>query len=82
MSYQIERIAGIEPASPTWKDGVMSHYTIFADNCEPNRNRTCNLHIRSVLLYPIELWVQMFGRLPLLSESRSLTVIVRDMKVI
>jgi|694.fasta_scaffold37114_12 hypothetical protein len=26
----VERIAGIEPASPTWKDGVISHYTIFA----------------------------------------------------
>jgi hypothetical protein len=73
MSYQIERIAGIEPASPTWKDGVMSHYTIFADNREPNRSRTCNLHIRSVLLYPIELWVQMrLGGLPVSRGSHTL----------
>ena len=28
---------------------------------EPNRSRTCNLHIRSVLLYPIELWVQIIA---------------------
>ena len=30
--------------------------------CTPNRNRTYNLRIRSALLYPIELWVQLSGR--------------------
>ena len=29
--------------------------------CEPNRNRTCNLRIRSALLYPVELWVLLFN---------------------
>ena len=30
----------------------------------PNRSRTCNLRIRSALLYPIELWVQIWYRRP------------------
>jgi hypothetical protein len=72
MFYQIERIAGIEPASPTWKDGVISHYTIFANFCTPNESRTHNLRIRSALLYPIELWVQMrLGGLPDSKDSHS-----------
>jgi hypothetical protein len=49
--------------------------------CEPSRNRTCNLRIRSALLYPVELWVHIFRRLPLFSESRSVCNCVRDMKV-
>ena len=32
----IEQMRGIEPPSPTWKEGVMNHYTTSAKQKTPN----------------------------------------------
>lgn len=37
LIFTMERVAGIEPASPAWKAGVMSHYTTRATSVRTSR---------------------------------------------